>query len=331
VLIIAVGDALTLSGPSLLGGNVLGLGALDLVGGDTEIAAGTRLWVADWSVSGSSTVLTLLESVTYAGAFEASAGATVRLHGEDLMLTGAAAFDDVTVVSAIGPGRLDTWGTTTVEDLTIGGGVVWSNTALVTETGDVTCSAGTRLVNAATGIYDLATDSDIAGSSTSQFLNSGLFEKSGGDGVSAIAADFANFGTILAGAGTLEFQGALSGPGDDVILAAATLELDRAVAAGQTITFVGAGGELVLHDLNSGGLFHGAIADFGAGDTLDAGALFGAATSFIFTENSGGTGGVLALDDGSHRVSIRFSGVYATENFAAHSDGQGGTLLSYVS
>jgi Phosphoesterase family len=334
-LSIASGDTLTLKGKSSLVGTVNGAGALALAGGITTIAGGAKLSVAKWSISGAGTNATLSEALSYSGAFSEGAGATLNLTGGALTLGGSAKFAGGTVK---GSRTIYTEGTTTVSGLTIGGTATWNNAKMVTHSGgNVTVGDGggaaAILANAATGTYDITDNSGIGrGSSTaSSIANAGLFEKTGGTLTSAITPKINNTGTIAVSSGALDLQGALSGTGNVQIGKASTLEVDSTVGAGQTFTYKATGGDLKLDDLYSGGsqLFHGTISGFGAGDSIDAGVPFGTGTTFIYTENLSGTGGVLALTDGLMHASINFLGNYSAANFLPHTDSHGGTLFTY--
>jgi hypothetical protein len=132
--------------------------------------------------------------------------------------------------------------------------------------------------------------------------------------------------------GTLDMQKAVSGTGAFKIDGAASLEFDSSVASGERVEFTGpASGRLLLEDLSLSGsqLFHGKIADFAHGDTIDAGAPFGAGTKFVYQPNSNNTAGTLQLTDGTRQASLDFIGAYVKSDFHLHTDGHGGTLISY--
>ena len=209
-LSIASSDILTLTGTSSFAGTVSGAGTLSLAGGRTAFDSGAKLSVADWSISGAGTGVTLGEALTYAKAFSEGAGATVSLTGGNLTLTGSASLAGGTVN---GSHSLKTKGTTTVSGLTIGGTVVWDNTETVTQSGGAVTIGGANgyraeLDNASTGIYDIVDDSGIArGSSAAWYiLNAGLLEKTGGKGTSAITPRINNTGAIAVTSGTLDLE-----------------------------------------------------------------------------------------------------------------------------
>jgi len=331
---IAGGDTLTLTGTATLAGKVDNLGTLDIGGGATTIEAHATLAESGLTVSGSHTLLTLGEFLTFAGVFADTTGARVALTGGGLALTGESNFAGGTVDGAR---ELETKGSTSLSGLTLGGTVDWANSGMVTESlGALTLGdakgATAVLSNSSTGTYDLDDDFgvDVDHATASYIANAGLFEKTGGAGVSLVAAGIVNTGRIVAQSGTLDLQGALSGAGNLQVFAGATLEVGGAVSTNQTLTFEG-GGEIQLGDLDVGGndIFQGAIAGFGAGDTFDTGAPFGTGTKFNFVENSEGTEGVLTLTDGSLHASIHFLGNYGKANFVPTGDLEGGTAFTF--
>ncbi len=86
---ISTGDTLTLTGGSTLGGSVTGAGKLALAGGSTSINAGAQLTVANWTLAGVGTAVTLNENLTYAGTYWQGANPTLSIaSGDTLTLTG---------------------------------------------------------------------------------------------------------------------------------------------------------------------------------------------------------------------------------------------------
>ena len=85
-----------------------------------------------------------------------------------------------------------------------------------------------QLMIASTGSWDILDNSGIGlGNSPSSLIsNSGLFEKTGGSGTSAIAPQLLNKGSVLVSSGTLDLEGAVSGNGADTISGASTLEFE---------------------------------------------------------------------------------------------------------
>jgi fibronectin-binding autotransporter adhesin len=337
-LSIGGGDTLTLSGTSSLSGVVNGVGgALAITGGTTTFANSAPMTMSSWSVSGAGTNAVLGRNLSYAGAFAANAGATLSLTGGYLYLTGGVTLSGATIA---GSQAFITLGSTSVSGLTIvGTGGMQNHGSLTQAGGDVIVgdAIGTpvSLVNTSTGVYAITDNSGIGqGASTGALIsNAGTFSKTGGSGMSVIAPSVANTGTIAAASGTLDLQNSLTGTGKAVVSNGATLEVDGSVAAGQAFSYLtGSTGEFSLNDLASGGLFHGSIAGWSAGDALDAGLPFASgATSLVFYENAGKSAGTLVLTSGTNHASLTFVGNYSSANFTIGADAHGGTLLTYHS
>ena len=312
-IIISGNDTFTMDGTTALSGKVLGAGTLAFTGGNATLNNGASLSVAGWTISGSGTSVTLDENLSYAGAFSEGAGVTFVLSGGHLLLNGADTFAGGTVD---GSNVLDTKGTTTLSGLTIGGTVEWENEGTVTQSGGSATigDAGgdtAFLDNRSGGIYDITDDSGIGlGSSTaSNIQNAGLLEKTSGTGTSAIAPAVTNTGTIEVTAGTLDLQGAVTGKGSDEVSGASTLEFDFAVAATQTVNFLGGPSAVDLIDPNA---FLGRIADFASSNTVH---LSGDWVFSGFSENAAGTLGTLTLASGASRHAFDFVGDYTASDF----------------
>ena len=330
---ITEGDALSLTGTASLGGTTSGAGTLDLGGGSATIDTGATISVSNWSISGAGTDVTLDEDLSYAGSFSEGADDTFVLSGGDLLLSGAATFAGATVD---GSNFLYTEGTTAVSGLTIGGTAEWENTNTVNESdgsatiGDDASGDEAILFNTSGATYDILDNSGIGqGSSTASYIdNAGLFEKTGGTATSAIAPPVTNTGTIEVAAATLDVQGAVTRTGSDEISRASTLEFDAGVSAGQTVSFIGRGGELELH---APAFFAGSISGFdtagaGSNDTIEVAAPW----SYTgFKENAGGTEGTLGFADGASTLRLTLIGNYNPADFVSHTQANGSTLITY--
>ncbi len=333
---ISSGDTLTLKGTTSLSGVVGGAGTLALAGGSTTVAAGASLSVAAVSVSGSGTSVTLGENLTYAGTFGAGAGTTLALSGDTLTLTGKTSFTGAATSSS---GTLAAKGTTALSGLTIGGTTAFNDLGTLTQSGGsatVGDSAGNvaTLSIASTGTWKILDNSGIArgSSNSSSISNSGLLEKTGGTGVTAITPNVTNIGVNTSGAnvnggvyvssGTLDFKGTVTGgtaakPATDTITGSSTLEFDSSVGSStvigaQDIVFTGAG----TLNLKSPTNFYGEISGFASNDAVD---LLGNWTFSSFSENSGGTLGTLTLASGSTKHAFEFVGAFSQSSFAIHS------------
>ena len=180
---------------------------------------------ASGGLTETSGVLELSVSASESGPFTATRGVVSIAAGRTLTLSGATSFgiDGNYGPSVEGPGTLLTSGAVSLvaetggdfTDLYVGDGAAWTNSATVTDAGliqfGVKVNDSASFTNQASGVFDLTTDNaditaDTSGD-TATFDNAGVLEKTGGTGVSRIAAAVTNTGTILAASGTLEFDG----------------------------------------------------------------------------------------------------------------------------
>jgi hypothetical protein len=146
------------------------------------------------------------------------------------------------------------------------------------------------------------------GGNGSFISNSGLFEKTGGSGTSAIAPQLLNKGRVLVSSGTLDLEGAVSGKGTDTISGASTLEFDSTVGGGQTIDF--SGGALDLLDPQG---FSAKIAGFASPDMVQ---LAGDWNFSSFSETGNGMMGNLTLSSGGTTNTFHFLGDYTASDFS---------------
>jgi autotransporter-associated beta strand protein len=78
-------------------------------------------------------------------------------------------------------------------------------------TGGATLNGPITVAN--TGTYDIVANTNIAGTPASMFINNGLFEKTGGDGVSDVTSNFVNNGTLNVLSGSIQFSGGFTNNG----------------------------------------------------------------------------------------------------------------------
>jgi autotransporter passenger strand-loop-strand repeat protein len=96
------------------------------------------------------------------------------------------------------------------------------------------------------------------------------------------------------------------------------------------------GGSLVL---DASANFGGLVAGFGGSDQIDlrdvafltATTRKSPQTHLSFTEAASALSGTLTVTDGAHTASIQLLGQYTASEFAAASDGNGGTLITFTS
>jgi hypothetical protein len=93
-----------------------------------------------------------------------------------------------------------------------------------------------------------------------------------------------------------------------------------------TITFASSSGTVEFVEPT---IFGGTVQNFAAQDRIDLPTIaFGAQTTLAYSTNSGGTGGVLTVTDGSHAAAIALLGNYMAASFVIGADGYGGTLVT---
>ena len=80
-------------------------------------------------------------------------------------------------------------------------------------TGSATVPSGFSVTNL--GTYDLVANTNVNGTSTSNFINSngGLFQKTGGGGISDVTSNFVNSGMLNVLSGSIEFSGGFTNTG----------------------------------------------------------------------------------------------------------------------
>ena len=155
---------------------------------------------------------------------------------------------------------------------------------------------------------DVAAGGSISGAGTV----SGM----GGGNKTVALTDIDNDGSITAVGGNLLLYGSVEGTGTLGIGANATLTLQAAVEAGQTLAF-GNNSKAVLNDARA---FHGTITGFGSDDVID---LAG-----VQATNPSYGGGVLTLDTPFGQIFLNITGPYSRTSFSVQSDGLGGTYVS---
>jgi hypothetical protein len=78
-------------------------------------------------------------------------------------------------------------------------------------TGGATLNGSVTVANA--GTYDIVANASISGNPASTFINNGLFEKTGGGGVSDVTTNFVNGGTLNVLSGSVQFSGGFTNNG----------------------------------------------------------------------------------------------------------------------
>jgi hypothetical protein len=141
------------------------------------------------------------------------AGASIDLAGFDTAiadLTGAGAVTDSGVAKTLTLAAANFSGTIAGPlSLVFNGAAALSG--LDDYTGGATLNGTTTVAN--TGTYDIVANTNIAGTPVTSFINNGLFEKTGGGGVSDVTSNFVNNGELNVLSGKVEFSGGFTNHG----------------------------------------------------------------------------------------------------------------------
>ena len=209
--------------------------------------------------------------------------------------------------------------------LTIGGGSAVSNSVTIDASTKVTLgdASSAAAVFTNSGLYRIDANVGIAagGTAGSSFVNTstGTLEKMGGTGAGIIATAVANAGTILAGAGTLDLTGSVTGTGVLDIGSGATLELGAKVAATQAIAYIAASGTLQIDNVAGA---KQTISGLTAGDAIDLTGI--KATTAVVNASD-----MLVISNGATVVAqLQLSGSFLSDAFTVVSDGAGGSLVT---
>jgi len=330
-------------------GAISGAGTFEIASGTAQFQPGVSnteaISVAHFLLAGGTA--DIIGAVTDSGAFQSNAGATLALTGGYLNLTGATSFAGLNVS---GSGELIVASAATVSGMTIAGATEVFATGAVTQSGgnvslaETVLMSGSNLTLAQGGVWNIADASGIGlatASGGSIAIGYGgtnaLFEKSGA-GVSTIAPFVLNnssnvatssgvaYEGIEAAAGTLDLQNGVAGTGADNIVGAATLQFDNAVAAGQTVSFFGAGGALVINDIKD---FKATIAGFDTVGSADALLIGGQWLNPVVTDTATATSATLTIASGGATYTLTLAGDYQGGAFSAQSLANGNLKITY--
>jgi T5SS/PEP-CTERM-associated repeat protein len=230
--------------------------------------------------------------------------------------------------TAGGSGRVDLgwYGMLLVVGNSAVGGVAGTGEVTVGESAGDTASFATTgtLSIGASGLVTLGGVNATVRASTIDIAAGGVVSGAGtisGDGGgndTVTLAGIDNDSVIAASGGNLLLYGAVTGTGELAVTAGATLTLQAAVGAGQTLAF-SPNARAVLNDARA---FTGTIAGFGAGDVLDIAGTD--ATSAVWSD------GVLTLGTALGAIRLFVSGNYGSNAFTVQSDGLGGTNVGGI-
>ncbi|MGR9145674.1 Ig-like domain-containing protein (plasmid) [Rhizobium leguminosarum] len=327
------------SGTTIINGTYTGSGTTTMSGGTATFAGAATTGVLVQTagfISGDGT-FTVSGASTFSGGTQSGSGATFANGGAEFISTGF----------GLDGGRTLRLGGTSAATGNI---VQMALNGYNPQTGLSEAGSGTLTVADGATFNDQTTDSGLYiytnnfgtddDGSTAAVNNQGTFIKSGSAATSTITAVFNNSGTVDVQSGTLVFAGTLNNSatlhadGGNIMVNAELTgggsaiigdnsQIEVGLASNQRIAFAGVAGTLRLDTSSS---FTGQISGLNADDFLDlADVSFGGTTTVGYSGNS--AGGVLTVSNGSQEVNVALTGNYLTTEFAASSDGLGGTLI----
>ncbi len=277
--------------------------------------------------------------------------------GAKLTVSGSASFGDGQYAGVV-EGSVLTTGSTTVNSsdgsfaglYLDGANTTWTNTGTVTDLGVIglgyigpgyTSNGTYSIINKSGAVFNLAgSNGGVEYADTTQgstFTNAGNLLASGDTETVSIA--LINTGLVETTSGTMNFIGAITnngtidaatgsvtsskeilGRGSLQIGGTGTLSLMTGTDATQKVDFLATTGVL---DLTNPNTFLGSIVGFGGSDSIDL--VNTAETKFSYGN------GVLKVSDGTNTVAtLHFSGNYTKQDFLLGSDGQNGTVITFV-
>jgi hypothetical protein len=185
--------------------------------------------------------------------------------------------------------------------------------------------------NELAGLWNLAGSGTFA-SGTNALINDGTIDTNGTSSITTSGVlSISNTGTINVQSGSLDVAAAVGGTGTFTIADGATLEFSSSIAAGQTISFLGSHGTLILdHSLTAP--FAGQISNLQGTalvhDNIDLLDLAWNGTESAIYAPTTATSGVLTVKDGSgHSEVFNLVNYTGAGIFTAQDDGHGGTLV----
>ncbi|HTB39460.1 MAG TPA: VWD domain-containing protein, partial [Reyranella sp.] len=147
-------------------------------------------------------------------------------------------------------------------------------------------------------------------------LGAGTISGNAGGNDTVMLTDIDNEGAIAAAGGNLLLYGSVMGSGTLSVATGATLTVQAAVGAGQTLAF-NPNARAVLNDARA---FSGTITGFSPGDVLDIAGIDATSASFF--------DGVLTLGTPLGAIRLLVAGNYASNGFTVQDDGLGGTNVT---
>jgi autotransporter-associated beta strand protein len=174
------------------------------------------------------------------------------------------------------------------------------------------CSGGATLEGSATvanaGTYDIISNNGISGTPGSTFINDGLFEKTGGGGVSEVTTNFINSGTLDVLSGSIQFSGGFTNAGvihglvtqsGGVTTVSAPVPSDFYGDGLSDILLQNADGQAAIWDMNGANIVGGGAVSLNAGSSWTAigtGDFYGDGVSDILFQNTNGQAAIWEMD-----------------------------------
>ena len=159
-----------------------------------------------------------------------------------------------------------------------------------------------------TGTYDIVANANISGAPPSQFINSGLFEKTGGGGVSHVTTNFVNNGALDVLSGSVVFAGGFTNNGvihgivrqsGGITSVSASVASDFTGAGLSDILFQNASGQAAIWEMNGGKIAGGGTVGPNPGPSWKAigtGDFTGAGLSDILFQNANGQAAIWEMN-----------------------------------
>jgi autotransporter-associated beta strand protein len=215
----APGTTLTLTGGfTFAGNNTVQIGAPgqdgDVVwkGGPTGTATGDKFDVLDGTLTAGNLNLEITLNAIAGTTVEAGATLDWAGNGAEIdNLQGAGTVTNSGAAETMSLSGTTNFSGTISGALSLGFEGNASLSGLEDYTGGATLEGLNTVAN--TGTYDIVSNNGISGSSGSLFINNGLFEKTGGGGVSDVTSNFINSGTLNVLSGSIEFTGGFTNDG----------------------------------------------------------------------------------------------------------------------
>ncbi|MGS3150259.1 VCBS domain-containing protein [Aeromonas sanarellii] len=182
--------------------------------------------------------------------------------------------------------------------------------------------AGQLILNNAGSIIADGSHALVIDTGDEVIINSGMLAATGAGGL-IIDSGLDNSGLLWANGGNVTLNAAVSGTGSALISGMATLAYAAASNMDTAFALEGDGILRLAHAAD----FTGTVSGFNAGDKFELADVGNATISYV--SNATASGGVLTIDDGTHRSEIQLQGTYTTAGFQMTQGEDASTTISY--